>query len=223
MKRSSNFSVPGAGKTATVLGAYAYLKSKNKIDRIVVIAPKNAIDSWKNEFQIILHEKLDLITPHDSDSESRNRIRYGDIDGKNMIFVNYESMKRFDQNYDKFINDRTLLVFDEVHRIKKEEGKQSEKAIESSKEAQYIITMTGTPIPNSYRDLGNILEILYRNEIKSYFGDIKSKMNNPTDRDMQEIHETLYPFFVRTTKKQLGVPPANENKVIKLPANKEMN
>ena len=118
MKRSSNFSVPGAGKTATVLGAYAYLKSKNKIDRIVVIAPKNAIDSWKNEFQIILHEKLDLITPHDSDSESRNRIRYGDIDGKNMIFVNYESMKRFDQNYDKFINDRTLLVFDEVHRSK---------------------------------------------------------------------------------------------------------
>lgn len=223
MKRSSNFSVPGAGKTATVLGAYAYLKSKNKIDRIVVIAPKNAIDSWKNEFQIILHEKLDLITPHDSDSESRNRIRYGDIDGKNMVFVNYESMKRFDQNYDKFINDRTLLVFDEVHRIKKEEGKQSEKAIESSKEAQYIITMTGTPIPNSYRDLGNILEILYRNEIKSYFGDIKSKMNNPTDRDMQEINEKLYPFFVRTTKKQLGVPTANENKVIKLPANKEMN
>lgn len=56
MARAANFSVPGAGKTAMVLGVFAYLNSgKAKfgefVSRILVVAPINAFESWKSEFQ----------------------------------------------------------------------------------------------------------------------------------------------------------------------------
>ena len=41
MKKSGNFSVPGSGKTSSALGVYCYLKTKNIVDRIVMIGPKN--------------------------------------------------------------------------------------------------------------------------------------------------------------------------------------
>lgn len=58
MMRAANFSVPGAGKTAMLLGVFAYLNRKEvekneKIDRILVISPINAFDSWKREFKAV--------------------------------------------------------------------------------------------------------------------------------------------------------------------------
>lgn len=40
MKKSSNFSVPGSGKTASVLGVYAYLQTQGLVKRIVMVGPK---------------------------------------------------------------------------------------------------------------------------------------------------------------------------------------
>ena len=42
MSKAANFSVPGSGKTASVLGMYAYLRAKELVKRIVVVCPKNA-------------------------------------------------------------------------------------------------------------------------------------------------------------------------------------
>lgn len=40
MGRAGNFSVPGSGKTATVLGAFAFLAQRGMVDRIMVVCPK---------------------------------------------------------------------------------------------------------------------------------------------------------------------------------------
>lgn len=66
MSRAANFSVPGAGKTAMVLGVFAYLNRENapnneKIDRLLVISPINAFDSWKKEFKAVFGSKKSLI------------------------------------------------------------------------------------------------------------------------------------------------------------------
>ena len=48
MIKSANYSVPGAGKTSIVYGAYSYLTSreKNKIDNMVVVGPISSFKSW---------------------------------------------------------------------------------------------------------------------------------------------------------------------------------
>lgn len=43
--RVADFSVPGAGKTATVLGVFAYLRHLGHARRMVVVCPKNGFES----------------------------------------------------------------------------------------------------------------------------------------------------------------------------------
>ena len=70
------------------------------------------------------------------------------------------------------MSSRTLLVFDEVHKVKAVNGQRAGYALEISSSAPYIIAMTGTPIPNSYVDLYNLLHILYNDEYKDFFLDL---------------------------------------------------
>lgn len=64
-----------------------------------------------------------------------------------------------------------MIAFDEVHRIKNPVGKRARNALELvSKQARYHYVLTGTPIPNSYKDIYNFLHLLYDNEYESFFG-----------------------------------------------------
>jgi len=58
MRRSMNFSVPGSGKTASVLAAFEYLNSLdendiNYVDKLLVIGPINCFKSWQDEYSIV--------------------------------------------------------------------------------------------------------------------------------------------------------------------------
>lgn len=70
-KRAANFSVPGSGKTAMLLGVFAYLNRKSNpvVDRVLVISPINAFMSWRDEFKAVFEEKkaLRYMTVHDED------------------------------------------------------------------------------------------------------------------------------------------------------------
>ena len=78
--------------------------------------------------------------------------------------------------------------------------------------------MTGTPIPNSYLDIKNILMILYGDEYKEYFGFSERQLKSPTEDDIENINTRIQPFFCRTNKRQLGVPDANDDILINVEA-----
>ncbi len=214
MKKSSNFSVPGSGKTSSVLGVYAYLSSKKNVDKIVMIGPKNSFSSWIDEFNMCFKEKKYLnlfnIQEYTSVEEKRKAVLYNTANN-NLLLFNYESLRSIVDEVCEIIDDRTLLVFDEVHKIKAIQGQRAEDSLLVSKSAFFTITMTGTPIPNSYADIRNILDILYHDEYDDFFGFSETQLKNPTQVDVQEINSKLQPFFCRTTKEQLSVPSANND------------
>ena len=45
----ANFSVPGAGKTMTTLATWQFLRTKEKIDKLLIISPKSAFEAWAEE------------------------------------------------------------------------------------------------------------------------------------------------------------------------------
>lgn len=58
----------------------------------------------------------------------------------------------------ELLSIKTMIVFDEVHRIKK----LSEfvlVALELVKDPRFKFVLTGTPIPNSYQDIYNFLHL----------------------------------------------------------------
>lgn len=212
MNKAANFSVPGTGKTSIVYGAYGFLSNsdKNEINKIVVIGPKNSFLAWKDEFQENFgnKRKLNYYDIHENASNKSKRtydLRYTSGD-KNLILINYESMGSLEEVLKEIIDESTLLVFDEVHKVKAIDGERAKIALNISKKAKYKVVLTGTPIPNSYIDIYNMFNILYNDEYIDYFGyDIKD-LKNPGEELVKKINDKIFPFYCRATKKNLNIP-----------------
>lgn len=228
MQKSANFSVPGSGKTASVLGMYAYLKYKELVKRIVVVCPKNAFGSWMDEFEACFKgkESLKVLNIHfplyKNTHQRRVAIEY-DSGNCNLILVNYESVGGVLESLEEIIGKNTLLVFDEVHKVKRIGGEHAKNALRLAKESCYAVALTGTPIPNAYTDIYNLLHILYPDEYEEFFGFTPAELRRPSDTEKSDINDKLQPFFCRTTKNQLGVPLANEDSLIEFAASDEEN
>lgn len=229
MAHAANFSVPGAGKTAMVLGVFAYLNSRHapeneRIDRLFVISPINAFDSWRREFKAVFGNKKELRA---IDSQSTKDFKYQlsiNWGVSNLVLVNYESLPTYINQLKRIIDNRTMLVFDEVHRIKNPEGRRAEKALEISQTPKFRYVLTGTPIPNTYRDIYNFLHILYGNEYNSFFGWNLHTLSQPKVREIEEINRKIHPFFWRTNKSDLKVPPAEPDiEEIVLPSSEQLD
>lgn len=211
MARSANFSVPGSGKTAMVLGVFAYLNRKatpknEKINKILVVSPISAFESWKEEFVKVFGKKK-VLRSIDSQS-SKNFTDDLQLNWKisNLILINYESLPKYENLLEKLIDSKTMLVYDEVHRVKNPNGVRAKAALNISRMPKFKYVLTGTPIPNSYKDVYNFLHILYPDEYTSFFGWGVKYLESPRVRQIQEINRKLYPFFWRTNKNDLEVP-----------------
>ena len=61
-QNACNFSVPGAGKTSVVYGAFAYLSNlqatdKKYVDKLLIISPLSAFGPWELEYEECFGEK----------------------------------------------------------------------------------------------------------------------------------------------------------------------
>lgn len=220
-KRAANFSVPGAGKTAMLLGVYAYLNSLKKgqlIKKLLVVSPINAFMSWQEEFEKVFGDKkeLNVLTVHDEKINGNVFAFESQWSMANLILVNYESLPKFKDSIIKCLSldSETMLVFDEVHRIKGVESKRALAALDICDKVDYRYVLTGTPIPNSYLDIYNFLHVLFKNEYSAYFGFEKNRLKKPDRLEMEEINDKLRPYFWRTSKEGLGVPKAEPDNII---------
>lgn len=85
-------------------------------------------------------------------------------------------------------------------------GRRAEAALEAADGAKFVIALTGTPIPNTYQDIYNLLHILYPEDYDTFFGYEPGELRAP-DADLQaSLNDSLAPFFCRTNKDELGVP-----------------
>lgn len=217
MKRAANFSVPGAGKTATLYGTFAYLSSKSvgEIDRLLVISPLNAFAAWKTEFKEVFGDKRELryINLREKNYSNNPTNVKRDWLKSNLITVNYEALKGNIKILNELIDDRTMIVFDEVHRIKGIGSKRAEYALKINPDAYYRYVLTGTPVPNGFKDIYNFLHVMYENEYSSFFGWDINQLNEVSPED---VNKRLAPFFWRTNKDDLNVPKPDPDNIIKV-------
>lgn len=226
--RSADFSVPGAGKTATVLGVFAYLRHLGLVRRIVVVCPKNGFESWEKEWVATFGEKLPLNCFSLGDpkisamsTERRKRALLLDSGACNLFTFNYESLGNYVAGLHSIVPDQTLVVYDEIHRIKAIKGKRATAALEASEGAQYVIALTGTPIPNTYQDIYNMLHILYPEDYDTFFGFEPGELKAPDESMRQTLNARLAPFFCRTNKDELGVPAPEPDAIVEVDSTSE--
>lgn len=221
MGRAGDFSVPGSGKTATVLSAFAFLAQRGKVGRLMVVCPKNAFDSWRTEWRACFGDKWPLTCASTQDERylrlgraDRKRYIRTQLGGFDLILVNYEASVSVADELAGLAAEDAMLVFDEVHRVKRVGGKQATAALAIAKGAPYTVALTGTPLPNTYEDLYNFLHILYPHEYDAFFGYEPGELRRAGNEEQLAINERIQPFFCRTTKDDLGVPAADPDNVL---------
>ena len=222
---AANFSVPGSGKTSVILAYYQKLKLENKVDAIFIIGPKNCYHSWKDEFKITLGRNSNLTIFDD-------RIK---PDERKHIYNHYLKSELYASHFQTISNDisllegffsknRFLLVVDEAHNMKKIGGVWSVSALRLSKLSKFKVILTGTPMPNDFKDFYNYLDFLYQNQeiISSYEKAQLAKYmeDNQIDIVSNFLTERLLPYYSRVTKKELNLSKPIFNKPICLSMNR---
>jgi len=211
-KCAANFSVPGSGKTAVVLAFYEKLKLENKVDALFVIGPRNCYHSWNTEFNLTLNRnpKLKIL---DESQQQRKKIYETHLTSE-LYACHFATLTNDIEHLQKFLlNKNFLIVIDEAHNIKKIGGKWSSAILKLGNLSEYKVILTGTPMPQDFKDFYNYLDFLYeKNEIISSYEKAQIEVfmeNKKFDEATVLINSKIYPFFSRVTKKQLNLSKPN--------------
>jgi SNF2 family DNA or RNA helicase len=223
-QNACNFSVPGAGKTSIVYGAYTYLSSlpvdnPRHVDKLLVIGPISSFAPWEKEYTSCFGQVVNSFRISGNIDVSRDRklehlyssrpaeltlIFHGGVDSYQSDLIDF--LKR----------NRTMVVVDEAHRIKNPEGVWGQSVIEISKYAVSRVILTGTPVPNGYQDIYNLFKFIYPFKFKEilrfHFQNLEdmTKSSSPNSPRVQQLKENISPFFIRIKKDDLKLPPTIE-------------
>ncbi len=192
----ATFSVPGAGKTTEALAFFCCHRRNDT--KLLIVCPKNAFAVWEEQIAKIFEgRKINV-----------ERLIGGiyNIQGilktiPDVCLITYQQLAvgGVENLIADYIFGNDVFVFlDESHRMKKGNAGVIGSALLSIAHLPSVkCILSGTPIPNSVTDLLPQFRFLYP----------EIEVTTETVKDL------IKPVYVRTTKKQLGIPEVTRIKV----------
>lgn len=202
LAHGANFSVPGAGKT-TVTFALSLILQRSDTS-VLVVAPKSAFPAWH---EVIGECIRDNAPPESSDlfvtlTGGVNAISEALSNRPRRAIISYDQLTRANEQIALHLSrNKVHLILDEAHRMKAGYGSQRGSALLGM---GYLAVrrdiLTGTPMPQSPSDLQSQTNFLWPG---MGFGDRIALGETP--------RSVLTNLYVRTTKKDLQLPPRKAN------------
>ncbi|WP_045746727.1 DEAD/DEAH box helicase [Actinoplanes rectilineatus] len=192
LRHGANFSVPGAGKTRVALAVFGAMRQAGEAQRLLVICPKSAYESWGFESSVCFAKPL------------RTSVMGSNPDrGAEVLIVNYERLGRAVVALSAWLRAApAMVVLDEAHRMKLgSSGAYGAACLALGPLAKRRLILTGTPAPNGARDLESLLSFVWPGHGKRVVADAVGGGN------LAYASSVLRPLFTRTTKGELGLPP----------------
>lgn len=225
-QNSCNFSVPGAGKTSVVYGAYAYLHSlpvndKKHVDKLLIVGPLSSFAAWENEYTECFGKKprSKRLTAEMS-LESKKQLLY-ESNEYEIILLSYASVSTLINELTYFLkSNHVMMILDEAHKIKNVSGGvYAESVLSLSPFADSRVVLTGTPAPNGYEDLYNLFHFIWPTKkiIKYQIGQLRDMSKTQNDPRVQSLMDQIEPYFIRVKKSDLHIPDAINNPPILVP------
>jgi hypothetical protein len=204
LNHGANFSVPGAGKTRVALAVFAAMRNQGKAEKLLVVGPKSAHEAWLFENSVCFAEPLRMSV-----------LAKGAPDfSADVVLVNYERIAKATNWLASWIRmSPSMLILDEAHRMKLgAAGAYGAACLALGPLARRRLILTGTPAPNSARDLENLLGFVWPGAGK------RAVIDAVDGGDLARASTVLRPLFTRTTKDELGLPPLEPKlKLVDLP------
>ena len=166
LDHAANFSVPGAGKSAVVLGVFEYLRIEGEIDTLFIVGPRACFEPWESEFECTLGR-----TPKShrlSGGDRRDRRRWYQMshhrERPNLVLTTYQTLAQDADLAERLlerIGTSVFFVVDEGHYMKQDGGVWAEAVMRTSRHAAKRCVLTGTPFPRTYSDGLTLFRLLY--------------------------------------------------------------
>lgn len=223
---SCNFSVPGAGKTSMVYAAYAYLNSLPKadhrhVDCILVIGPLSSFGPWETEFEACFGRSANSKRLSGGVSLFKRRASLSMLTAPDLTLVSYQGVPSILKELKSYLQyHKAMVVLDEAHKIKNTEGGViADAVLQLATDARARVVLTGTPAPNGYEDLYNLFKFIWpQKKIIGYQPyHLEDMSSNPRDPRIPQLVKNISPFFIRITKRDLGLPTPVEHEPIIVP------
>ena len=225
-QNACNFSVPGAGKTSVVYGAFAYLSNLSQddrkyVDRLLIISPLSAFGPWELEYKECFGERpstrrLNGKVP----IEEKKQYLYS-LNPTKITLLSYASVPSLKEELIYFLrNNKVMVVLDEAHKIKNTSGGVTAAGVlEIAAYCSSRVVLTGTPAPNGYEDLYNLYKFIWPTQkiIPFEVYQLKDMSKSESDPRVDTLLQSIQPFFIRVKKSDLGIPPATEHEPIIVP------
>ena len=199
LSHGANFSVPGAGKTTVTFALHLLTRQMEEGRHFLVVAPKAAFGAW---------EKVvgECLAADASDSAKEPFTRLVGSEAENLEALR-SGATRFIISYDLAVRqgsvvalhlatNPTHLVLDESHRMKA--GLHSQRGaflLRIAADAIRRDILTGTPMPQGASDMASQLDFLW----PGHGYGLEISYGKPP-------RQVLGNLYVRTTKKELGLP-----------------
>lgn len=219
-QNACNFSVPGAGKTSIVYGAYTYLKAlpddnPKHVDRILIVGPLSSFGPWELEYEECFGRKATCQRIGGALSLAKKK-EYFCTTGAEITLISYQSIASVVEDVRFFLGqNKVMLVLDEAHKIKNTQGGiQAKSIMELAPDAKSRVILTGTPAPNGYEDIYNLFHFIWPNHdvINYSVGQLRDMTKSTTaDRRIPKLMDNISPYFIRIRKSDLHLPAATEN------------
>lgn len=218
-QNACNFSVPGAGKTSIVYGAFAYLNSlpnnhRKFVDTIIIIGPLSSFGPWENEYFECFDRKANSLRLSGGMKLEDKKMALYSSSKPEIILLSYASVISLKEDLIYFLRkNNCMVVLDEAHKIKNtNDGIIAQSVLELSSLCKSRVILTGTPAPNGYEDLYNLFQFIWPGKriIKFSKGQLRDMSVNQNDSRVSDLIDSISPFFIRIRKSDLQIPGYNE-------------
>ncbi|HEK9983023.1 TPA: DEAD/DEAH box helicase [Streptococcus equi subsp. zooepidemicus] len=225
-QNACNFSVPGAGKTSVVYGAFAYLSNLDKsdkkyVDKLLIISPLSAFGPWELEYEECFGERPSTKRLNGTVSLDDKKQYLYSLDPAKITLLSYASVSSLNEELIYFLrNNKVMVVLDEAHKIKNTSGGiTATSVLDIATFCSARVVLTGTPTPNGYEDLYNLYKFIWptKKVIPFEVYQLKDMSKAEADPRVDTLLQEVEPFFIRVKKSDLGIPVATENEPIIVP------
>lgn len=204
LHHGANFSVPGAGKTRTLLAGYEMGSAQGRYDRLLVVAPKNAFISWEDEVAACYAD--DQRPPVARLTGGRAGVAATLGTDPEIALITYQQLPNVADLVEVWARQHlTHVALDESHRIKAGyAGVTAAAALGLAGVAARRDILSGTPLPHAPEDLRSQLDFLWPGQ--RILPDFRVVADS-SEAVIEELARSVSPLYVRTTKRQLQLPP----------------
>lgn len=219
-QNACNFSVPGAGKTSIVYGAYSYLHSlpsddSKHIEKMLIIGPLSSFGPWEMEYEECFGKEPYTKRLIGGISKEEKQLYLYANHTCELTLISYQSVISLQDELGFFLrNNKVMVVLDEAHKIKNASGGIIASAVMGlAKYSKSRIILTGTPAPNGYEDLYNMFKFIWptKNIIKFEVNQLRDITARGDQARIDRLIANILPYFVRIKKSDLNIPPATNN------------